>query len=135
MPAREADPAARLGLRDVTSRTRTCWTLGSGSRSPRRLQRLGMPRGPTPREVLAKGPLRNERNGALISNGSRMAFRSGPSAGTCCWPNPPSAAWNFRIDLIPEARGGRQEAQRLLAAWLFEHTDVHRVEASTDIGL
>ena len=66
-----------------------------------------------------------------------MAFRSGPSAGTASRTGPTreSAAWNFGIDIIPEARGQGfgSEAQRLLAAWLFEHTDAHRVEASTDI--
>ena len=65
-----------------------------------------------------------------------MAFRSG-----CRWhrvtygPNPESGAWNVGIDIIPDARGQGygSEAQRLLAAWLFEHTDAHRVEASTDV--
>ena len=98
---------------------------------------FGLPAEPTPREVLAKGPLRNERNGLLIVE--RVV--DGLPIGSVGWhrvsygPNPESAAWNFGIDIIPEARGQGfgSEAQRLLAAWLFEHTDAHRVEASTDI--
>jgi RimJ/RimL family protein N-acetyltransferase len=98
---------------------------------------FGMPREPAPRDVLEKGPLRNERNGVLIVE--RVA--DGVPIGSVSWhrvsygPNPPSAAWNFGIDLIPEARGQGfgSEAQRLLAVWLFEHTDVNRVEASTDV--
>ena len=138
MPAREADPAARVRLRDVTledADVLDAWAADPALQGG--FNDFGMPREPTPREVLAKGPLRNERNGALIVE--RVA--DGVPIGSVGWhrvsygPNPPSAAWNFGIDLIPEARGQGfgSEAQRLLAAWLFEHTDVHRVEASTDI--
>ena len=138
MPAREADPAPRVRLRDVTLEDAD--VLDAWAADPALLggfNDFGMPREPTPREVLAKGPLRNERNGALIVE--RVA--DGVPIGSVGWhrvsygPNPPSAAWNFGIDLIPEARGQGfgSEAQRLLAAWLFEHTDAHRVEASTDI--
>jgi RimJ/RimL family protein N-acetyltransferase len=89
------------------------------------------------REALGKGPYRNERNGMLIIE--RVA--DGTPIGTVGWhrvtygPNPESQAWNFGIDLIPEARGQGHgsEAQRLLAEWLFEHTDANRVEASTDV--
>ncbi len=50
-------------------------------------------------------------------------------------PNPESGAWNFGIDVLPGFRGQGYgtEAQRLLAAWLFEHTEANRVEASTDV--
>jgi RimJ/RimL family protein N-acetyltransferase len=89
------------------------------------------------RDALAKGPYRNERNGMLIVE--RVA--DGAPIGTVGWhrvsygPNPESGVWNFGIDIIPEARGQGHgsEAQRLLAAWLFENTDANRVEASTDI--
>lgn len=89
------------------------------------------------REALAKGPYRNERNGMLIIE--RVA--DGAPIGTVGWhrvsygPNPESSVWNFGIDLIPEARGQGHgsEAQRLLADWLFEHTEANRVEASTDV--
>jgi RimJ/RimL family protein N-acetyltransferase len=89
------------------------------------------------RDALAKGPYRNERNGMLIIE--RVA--DGAAVGTVGWhrvtygPNPESSAWNFGIDVIPEARGQGHgsDAQRLLAEWLFEHTEANRVEASTDI--
>ena len=46
-----------------------------------------------------------------------------------------SFCWNFGIVLRPEARGKGHgsQAQRLLADYLFLHTTVNRVEASTDI--
>jgi len=46
-----------------------------------------------------------------------------------------SFCWNFGIVLRPEARGKGHgsRAQRLLADYLFLHTTVNRVEASTDI--
>ena len=138
MPAREADPAPRVRLRDVTledADVLDAWAADPALRGG--FNDFGMPANRPLREVLAKGPLRNERNGALIVE--RVA--DGVPIGSVDWhrvsygPNPPSAAWNFGIDLIPEARGQGfgSEAQRLLAAWLFEHTDAHRVEASTDI--
>jgi RimJ/RimL family protein N-acetyltransferase len=97
------------------------------------------PRDPTPREVLAKGPLRNERNGTLIVE---ALDRGEPvPVGTVGWhpvgygPMPQSRAWNIGIDLIPDGRGRGYgpEAQRLLADFLFATTDVNRVEASTDV--
>jgi RimJ/RimL family protein N-acetyltransferase len=50
-------------------------------------------------------------------------------------PNRGSRAWNIGISLLPEQRGRGygSEAQRLLAAHLFETTDVMRVEAGTDV--
>lgn len=96
------------------------------------------PREPTPRHVLAEGPLRNERNGTLIIE--RLA--DGLPIGTVGWrrvaiygPSPASDAFNMGIELIPEARGRGYgtEAQRLLADYLLASSDVHRVEASTDI--
>ena len=98
---------------------------------------FGQVHDPTPRDVLKKGPLRNERNGVLIVE--RLA--DGAPIGTVGWhrvsygPNAESSAWNFGIDIIPDARGQGfgSDAQRLLAGWLFEHTEANRVEASTDI--
>jgi RimJ/RimL family protein N-acetyltransferase len=98
---------------------------------------FGMPHEPTNRDALAKGPLRNERNGVLIVE----LVADGTPIGTVGWhrvtygANPESAAWNFGIDLRPDARGKGygSEAQRLLAAYLFATTDAHRVEASTDL--
>jgi RimJ/RimL family protein N-acetyltransferase len=50
-------------------------------------------------------------------------------------PNRGSRAWNIGISLMPEERGRGcgSEAQRLLAAHLFETTDAMRVEAVTDV--
>ena len=98
---------------------------------------FGEPPGPMPREVLAAGPLRNDHNGMLVVE--LIADRS--LIGTVGWhrvmygPNLESAAWNIGISLIPEARGKGYgtEAQRQVAAYLFETTDVNRVEASTDV--
>ena len=43
--------------------------------------------------------------------------------------------WNIGIALLPEARGQGHgtDAQALLAAYLFENTDVNRIEAQTDV--
>ena len=98
---------------------------------------FGMPRSPIDREALARGPLRNERNGELIIE--RIA--DGRPIGTISWhlerygPNEESCAWNVGIALIPEARGQGHgtEAQRLAADFLFATTTIHRVEASTDV--
>ena len=50
-------------------------------------------------------------------------------------PNPGSRAFNVGIVLLPEhrGRGHGAEAQRQLAAYLFAHTSVERLEASTDV--
>lgn len=98
---------------------------------------FGQPSRPTPRDVLANGPLRNEHNGVLVIE----LVADGTLIGTVGWhrvmygPNAESAAWNIGISLIPEARGKGYgtEAQRQVAAYLFATTDVNRVEASTDV--
>jgi RimJ/RimL family protein N-acetyltransferase len=98
---------------------------------------FGEPPGAMPRDVLAAGPLRNAHNGMLVVE--RIADHT--PIGTIGWhrvmygPNPESAAWNIGISLIPEARGKGYgtEAQRQVAAYLFETTSVSRVEASTDV--
>jgi RimJ/RimL family protein N-acetyltransferase len=89
------------------------------------------------RDALAKGPLRDERNGTLIVE----VIATGEAIGTVGWhgvsygPNADSRAWNIGIALIPTARGHGYgvEAQRLLADELFRTTDANRVEASTDV--
>jgi RimJ/RimL family protein N-acetyltransferase len=51
-------------------------------------------------------------------------------------PPPNGACWNIGIWLVPEHRGKGHgtEAQRLGAAYLFEHTMMERVEAGTEAG-
>ena len=98
---------------------------------------FGLPPSPAPREAMAKGPLRNDHNGQLIVE---LVADETP-IGTVGWhqvvngPVPSSVAWNMGITIVPEARGRGYgtEAQRLVAAYLFETTAVNRVEASTDV--
>ena len=51
-------------------------------------------------------------------------------------PPPNGDCWNIGIWLVPEHRGKGHgtEAQRLGAAYLFEHTMMERVEAGTETG-
>lgn len=92
---------------------------------------------PISREVLARAPLRNERNGQLIVE----RLSDGEILGGVGWhkvfygPNAESEAWNIGIHLLPEARGHGYgvEAQVLLATHLFDHTNANRVEAQTDV--
>jgi RimJ/RimL family protein N-acetyltransferase len=50
-------------------------------------------------------------------------------------PPPNGYAWNIGIWLVPEqrGRGHGSAAQRQLAAYLFEHTYLERVEAGTEV--
>jgi RimJ/RimL family protein N-acetyltransferase len=66
-------------------------------------------------------------DGTLAGDVSYVAVRHGP--------NPGSGALNVGIALLPEhrGRGHGAEAQRQLAAYLFAHTRVERLEASTDV--
>ncbi len=66
-------------------------------------------------------------NGTIIGDLSWHQVRYGPNAE--------SAAFDIGIALRPEHRGQGHgaRAQRLLAAHLFDTSDVNRVEASTDI--
>jgi RimJ/RimL family protein N-acetyltransferase len=97
---------------------------------------FGEPPSPLQREVLAHGPMRNEHNGMLL-----VETVAGVAIGTVGWhkvrygPNPESDAWNIGIELEPGSRGRGfgTEAQRELAIYLFDTTDVNRVEASTDV--
>jgi RimJ/RimL family protein N-acetyltransferase len=128
-----ADPA-RVRLRDVTLADADMLDAWKSERGG--FNDFGMSPEPTDREALARGPLRNERKGALIVE----RVEDGRPIGSVSWhrarygPNPESAAWNFGIELLPEYRGQGYgtEAQVQLVAYLFATTDVHRVEASTD---
>lgn len=130
--------ALRVRLRDVTLADADL--LDAWAHDPRDrggFNDFGEERPPVPRDVLEIGPLRNERNGILIVE----RLEDGAPIGTVGWhrvnygPGPGSDAWNFGIEIVPEARGQGygSEAQRLLARWLFENTDLNRVEASTDV--
>lgn len=96
------------------------------------------PRHPVPREVLASGPLRNDRNATLIVE----RVSDVEPVGTIGWrlvtvygPSPMSDALQIGIELVPVARGQGLgvEAQRLVADYLFASTEINRVEASTDV--
>ena len=97
---------------------------------------FGIAREPTDRAALAKGPLRNDRNGHLIVE----RISDGTPIGSVGWhkvgygPNRESDGWNIGIALVPEVRGQGYgtEAQAQLADYLFANTTVNRVEAQTD---
>jgi RimJ/RimL family protein N-acetyltransferase len=99
---------------------------------------FGLPPHPVDRDVLARGPFRNDQNGTMLIE----RIDDTAVVGTISWrrvrygPNTESDAWMIGIDLEPEARGQGYgtEAQRLAASYLFEATNLHRVEASTDVG-
>jgi len=67
---------------------------------------------------------------------------SGQIVGDVSWhrtyngPPPNAFCWNIGIWIAAEHRGKGHgsEAQRLMAAYLFEHTYLERVEASTEAG-
>jgi RimJ/RimL family protein N-acetyltransferase len=128
-------PSPRVRLRDVTLADADLVDAWEANRSP--YNDFGLPSDPLDREALARGPLRNERNGMLIVE----RIEDGRPIGTVGWhlerygPNPQSAAFNLGIELIPEARGHGYgtEAQIQLAAYLFATTGVNRIEAATDL--
>jgi RimJ/RimL family protein N-acetyltransferase len=127
---------ASVRLRDVTLADADLLDGWNADPDRSEFNDFGEPMSPLPRDVLAKGPLRNEQNGMLI-----VETAGGEPIGTVGWhkvrygPNPESDAWNIGIELRPEAqgRGHGTGAQRELARYLFEHTGVNRVEASTDV--
>jgi RimJ/RimL family protein N-acetyltransferase len=132
---RPTAPLPRVRLRDVTLADADLLDAWDSARSE--WNDFGMPHQPIDREAMARGPLRTERNGMMIVE--RVA--DGVPVGSVNWhretygPNPESAALMLGIELVPEARGQGlgSEAQAQLAAYLFATTDVHRVEAATDI--
>jgi RimJ/RimL family protein N-acetyltransferase len=95
------------------------------------------PRRPGTGDEFVDGRLRNERGGRFFV----VRREDDAIVGTIQYrqsiygPATASRAWMLGIEMAPDARGRGlgTEAQRLLAAWLFETTDATRVEASTDI--
>lgn len=73
--------------------------------------------------------------------GTLLVVVDGERAGDVGWRSvsyglPPwSTAFEIGISLVPAVRGRGvgTAAQRLLAGYLFEHTTVHRVQATTDV--
>ena len=129
--------APRVRLRDVTLADADLLESWNDDPDRSEFNDFGEPPSPLPRDVLANGPLRNDRNGMLVVE----RIEDGEPIGTVGWhlvhygPGPQSQAWNFGIELRPEARGQGlgTEAQRLLAEFLFATYDLNRVEASTDV--
>lgn len=131
-----APSSSRVRLRDVTLADADLIDAWNADPDRSEFNDFGEAPSALPRDVLARGPLRNEHNGMLVVETS-----AGMPIGTVGWhrvrygPNPQSDAWNIGIELRPEARGqglGTQ-AQAELARYLFETTDLNRVEASTDV--
>lgn len=85
--------------------------------------------GPMPNPPLAPdvGRLAIEVDGAVVGDMTWHEVHYGPTEG--------SRAWNIGIGLVESARGRGlgAAAQRALADYLFETTNVDRVEASTDV--
>ena len=99
---------------------------------------LGLdPRRPVLEDAFVDGRMRTDRRGVFFIE--RKA--DGAIVGSIQYnrvsygPADDSRAWMIGIGLFPEARGQGigTEAQRLFTTWLFETTDVNRVEASTDV--
>jgi RimJ/RimL family protein N-acetyltransferase len=79
-------------------------------------------------------------SGLLSDNGGTvMVIRGADRLGTVSWrkvqTGQVSYCWAIGIVLAPEVRGRGygSEAQRLLVRYLFAHTQVNRVEATTEI--
>lgn len=92
--------------------------------------------GPEPPGVVSEPPGAPRPGGELV-----VADDHDDPLGTVQWrpvpygPNVGSRAYDVGISLRPFARGlgHGTRAQRMLAKYLFATTDVHRVQASTDI--
>jgi RimJ/RimL family protein N-acetyltransferase len=81
----------------------------------------------------AESGLLGERGGTLI------VMHGSDRAGSVSWrqvqTGPTAFNWAIGVGLAPEfrGRGYGSEAQRLLVRYLFAHTQVNRVEATTEI--
>jgi RimJ/RimL family protein N-acetyltransferase len=82
-----------------------------------------------------------DENGLIGASGGTLMVVNGTEAlGEVHWRRhqtaPASHCWGMGIALLPEARGRGYgtEAHRLLVRYLFAHTPVHRIEATTEAG-
>jgi RimJ/RimL family protein N-acetyltransferase len=72
--------------------------------------------------------------------GALMVTAGAQRLGFVVWHRRPATVtayyWEIGIALLPDARGHGHgaQAQRLLAGYLFAHTPVHRIAASTETG-
>jgi RimJ/RimL family protein N-acetyltransferase len=80
-------------------------------------------------------------NGLIGEDGGMLIVVLGDERlGLVNWrrrPTTPAAyCWAIGIAMLPGARGHGHgtQAQRLLVRYLFAHTTVHRIEASTEVG-
>jgi RimJ/RimL family protein N-acetyltransferase len=89
-------------------------------------------------------PLRRRwaEQGLISADGGRLAVAAGDDrfVGEVQWrqvmQGPASPCWNIGVALLAAERGKGygKGAQRLLAEYLFAHTQVNRVEASTELA-
>lgn len=135
--ARRSRP--RVRLRDVTLDDADAFdALRRGELTDSGYNDFGLGFQPIDRQRLAVGPPRDAQRGVMLIE----RIDDGRLIGTLGWrrvqygPNAASGAWMIGIELEPGARGQGHgtEAQRLAAAYLFEATDAHRVEALTDVA-
>ncbi|MGC4940344.1 GNAT family N-acetyltransferase [Kribbella sp. DT2] len=70
-------------------------------------------------------------------SGTLMVHRQDQAVGMVSWRSTPfgplNRGWNIGIGLTPEVRGAGigTRAQRLLVEYLFDHTEVNRIDAQT----
>lgn len=82
-----------------------------------------------------------EKDGLIGPDGGTLVvIRGGERLGLVNWRRrqtaPASHCWEIGIRLLPEARGRGYgtAAHRLMVRYLFAHTAVHRIEATTEVG-
>ncbi len=99
-----------------------------GYRNPGRLRR----------DFAGKGFISDDDGRLAVVLGGAGA--AGEFIGEVSWhravTGPGSFSWNIGIGLLASARGQGHgtRAQRLLAEYLFAHTQVNRIEAGTEVG-
>ena len=90
------------------------------------------------REFAEKGFISADRGRLAVALGG--AGKTGEFIGEVSWhrvqTGPTSFSWNIGIGLLARARGQGHgtRAQRLLAEYLFAHTQVNRIAADTEVS-